>query len=222
MLKKYIPFALIALAMFFSYRIIFRYSFDSLSNSFICQLTTLFIALIIITVKPSKNFLASYIPMSLLYLLIPTLGMLCGHIVPAHEYLASFMVGNFFYFSILYLKLALEKFLKGLSRMFFSYFCDILYLSAFIYALLFFVYFLANGGILQGDVILAIVQTNVKEALSYLETSFSRKQFITFTIAFIPVLLIVCFSVQSFNRINSESSDHCGDQDLNNNRNNKR
>lgn len=159
-------------------------------------------------VKPSGKFLASYLPMVMLYLLIPALGTLCGHKVPAHEYLASFMAGNFIYFSVLYLKLVPENAVTSMAGLVISYVCDILYLSALFYALSFYLYFLANGGILQGDIILAIAQTNPGEALTYLETSFSGTQLAGLSSFLLAAATAGCLSARAFHRIHRKSTEH--------------
>ena len=69
--RNYLLYVLLAVALFFSYRTIFRYGCSNLSNTFICQLTLFFSILVYITIRPSKQFLVSYIPITLLYLLIP-------------------------------------------------------------------------------------------------------------------------------------------------------
>ena len=145
--------------------------------------------------------------MVLLYLLIPALGTLCGHKVPAHEYLASFMVGNFIYFSVLYLKLVPEKAVPSMARLVISYICNILYLAALFYALSFYLYFLANGGILQGDIILAIAQTNPRETLTYLETSFSGTQLAVLSSFLLAGVTAGCLSARTFHRIHRKSTE---------------
>ena len=51
-IKKYLPLALLIAALFFAYRILFKYGFAALSNSFICQLTMLFAVLVYTAVRP--------------------------------------------------------------------------------------------------------------------------------------------------------------------------
>ena len=94
--RNYLLYVLLAVALFFSYRTIFRYGCYNLSNTFICQLTLFFSILVYITIRPSKQFLVSYIPITLLYLLIPVWEFMCGHKIAAHEFLASFLLGSFF------------------------------------------------------------------------------------------------------------------------------
>ena len=211
--KHLLSAALVITSVFFTYKTIFKYGCDALSNSFICQLTILFAILVYSSVKPTRKFLASYLPLTFLYLLIPALGLLCGHKIPAHEYLASFMVGNFFYFSVLYLKLAPEKALTHHRvRLVISYICDVLYFAALLYALSFYLYFVANGGILQGDIILAIAQTNPREALTYLETSFSGTQLAVFSVALLAILTGGWFITRVFHRTYSKTDSNMNNQ----------
>ena len=201
--RNYLLYVLLAVALFFLYRTIFRYGCSNLSNTFICQLTLFFSILVYITIRPSKQFLVSYIPITLLYLLIPVWEFMCGHKIAAHEFLASFLLGSFFYFSVLYLKLILGKYIKTKVGKFFTYLCDFVYLCFFFYAFSFYLYYLANDGILQGDVILAIAQTNLAEAITYIDSTFSEGKIIL-----LSILIIIAFTLGgvlacAFHRVHS-------------------
>lgn len=111
----------------------------------------LFAVLVYTAVRPPLKFLISYLSLTLLYLGIPVLGLMCGHKTPAHEFLASFLTGNFFYFSALYLKLVPENIVSPGIRNLISNGAGLLYLGAYFYAMFFYGYYLANGGILEGD-----------------------------------------------------------------------
>lgn len=205
--RNYLLYVLLAVCLFFTYRTIFRYGCYSLSNTFICQLTLFFSILVYITVRPSKQFLVSYIPITLLYLLIPIWEFICGHKTASHEFLASFLLGSFFYFSVLYLKLIFWKYTKTNAGKFFTYLCDFVYLCFFFYAFSFYLYYLANDGTLQGDVILAIAQTNLTEAITYIDSTFSESKII-----FLSILIIVTFTfgvvlAYAFHRIHNCSNE---------------
>ncbi|MEE3421593.1 MAG: phosphoethanolamine transferase [Succinimonas sp.] len=161
----------------------------------------LFAVLVYTAVRPPLKFLTSYLSLTLLYLGIPVLGLMSGHKTPAHEFLASFLAGNFLYFSALYLKLAPEKIVSPVIGKLISYGAGLLYLGTFVYAVSFYVYYLANGGILEGDIILAIAQTNIREALTYLETAFSGWQLAALTVLSLPVLFGGWLSVKAFHKL---------------------
>ncbi len=161
----------------------------------------LFAVLVYTAVRPPLKFLISYLSLTLLYLGIPVLGLMCGHKTPAHEFLAPFQAGNFFYFSALYLKLTPENIVTPGIRNLISYSAGLLYLGAYFYAMFFYGYYLANGGVLEGDIILAIAQTNIREALTYLETAFSGWQITLLAALSLPVLFWGWLSFRAFHRL---------------------
>lgn len=169
-----------------------RDNFVGISSTLTDQICLALVICLLVGTKHKEklgfNIICWFITVAL-YACIPLIQKDLGNIVRANEYVASGLFGSFLYcFPFLFSALTAQLKIRALktAASLFVYFLIFLVIA---YPLVFYFYYLAEDAVFSADVVLAISQSNLKEAFDYASVVYGSLRFGYYLVIFLMLIL---------------------------------